>query len=504
MVSIEAGAYLEAVDLAGRQVTLVAAGDPGSVTVDARAVAAPAVACRGGEVTLRGLVLKAGDYPAVSGVGGTLTIEKCEVSAGYAAGVTVTDGTALTAVDVKVTGGQYGFVVEDAGGTLDRCEIRDVSDDGILVRLGANPTIRHSTVANCGYRGIYVYQAGRPIIERCDISGTGDAGISVAYQSAPTIAETWVHHTQGVGIRFGAGCGGTVRGTRVENTATPAMLVEEGANPEIHPVEERSHQPKVGVSAIEGATGQDAERLEKLLPGPAGPGTAGAVTRSGECAGKLVRAATAAGQTGPRACGPSRGGIGTAAGTLQRGRPRHSTCRGGAGGADSVRAEWPRRRSSPLWIRSSRRSASCSTMKVPGPCRRPVVGCWTARRPGPARRRPNPNPRWEHDGVVSFGSAVALLGCAEVDPAGCGSGAVRAAPCRCGRMWTVESGHRLGRNVGGHGGSGDTDTDQYPDSGGGRDVQAADEPLRRGGFQRADRPLPDRRRAAPRRRPWAL
>jgi SpoVK/Ycf46/Vps4 family AAA+-type ATPase len=51
----------------------------------------------------------------------------------------------------------------------------------------------------------------------------------------------------------------------VEDTASPAIMVEDGAHPEIHPVEAMSHQPKVGITAIEGATRQDTERLEKLL-----------------------------------------------------------------------------------------------------------------------------------------------------------------------------------------------------------------------------------------------
>jgi Holliday junction resolvasome RuvABC ATP-dependent DNA helicase subunit len=264
-ISIEPGTYVEAVELHRRRLTLVAAAELGSVIVDARAVGAPAVACRGSEVTLRGLVLKAGDYPAVSAAGGSLTVERCEVSAGYAAGVTVTDSAVLNAIDVKITGGQYGIVIEDAGGTLDRCEVRDVADDGIIVRLGANPTIRNSTIAGCGFRGIYVYQAGRPAIERCDISGTGDAGISVAHQSSPTITDTWVHNTRGVGIHFAAGCGGAVNGARVEDTAQPAIQVEPGAHPEITTARESLHQPKVGIGAIEGSTSQDTEQVDKLL-----------------------------------------------------------------------------------------------------------------------------------------------------------------------------------------------------------------------------------------------
>jgi parallel beta-helix repeat protein len=264
VISIEPGVYAEAVRLRGRRVSLVAAKEPGSVTIDAAEAGASAVACAGGEVTLQGLVLKAGDYPAVSAAGGRITLEKCEAIAGYAAGVAVTDGASLTATDVKVTAGQYGFIMEDAGGILDKCEVRGVTDDGIIVRLGANPTIRNSTITGCGYRGIYVYQAGRPTIERCDISGTGDAGISVAHQSAPTVTESWVHDTHGVGIMFGRGCGGRVESTRVEDTAAPAILIEDGASPTI--VEhDGAHTPKVGVSAIEGATRQDSEKVDKLL-----------------------------------------------------------------------------------------------------------------------------------------------------------------------------------------------------------------------------------------------
>jgi parallel beta-helix repeat protein len=201
----------------------------------------------------------------VSASGGRIRIEKCEVGAGYAAAVNVTNGGVLEATDVKVIAGQYGFIIDDAGGTVDKCEVRDIADDGVIVRLGANPTIRNSTITGCGFRGIYVYQAGRPTIERCDISATGDAGISVAHQSSPTITGCWVHDTQGVGIMFGRGCGGLVEDCRVENTAVPAIHVDEGASPTIRESEDTTHRPRVGINAIEGATQQDTEKVDKLL-----------------------------------------------------------------------------------------------------------------------------------------------------------------------------------------------------------------------------------------------
>jgi Holliday junction resolvasome RuvABC ATP-dependent DNA helicase subunit len=264
VISIAPGVYPEAVNLTGRRLSLVGAGEPGSVTIDASSRGGPAIRAVSSDVTLRGLVLKSTEA-AVSASAGQLRLEKCEITAGYGAGVTVGDGIELTATDVRILGGQYGFVVEDAGGVIDKCEVRNVADDGIIVRLGANPIIRNSTVAGCGFRGVYVYQAGRPTIERCDISGTGDAGISVAHQSSPTIVESWIHDTQGVGLMFGRGCGGSVDRCRVEDTAAPAIHLDEGANPTITEAAGTGHAPRVGVSAIEGATVQDTEKVDKLL-----------------------------------------------------------------------------------------------------------------------------------------------------------------------------------------------------------------------------------------------
>jgi Right handed beta helix region/ATPase family associated with various cellular activities (AAA)/AAA lid domain len=265
VISVAPGVYPESLDLKARRLTLTAAGDPGSVVVDASARGGSAVSARAGDVRLLGLVLKSGEYPAVAASGGLLSLEKCEVSSGYAAGVTVSDGATLKAVEVRIVGGQYGLVVEDAGGLVDKCEVTGITHDGIIVRLGADPVIRNSTISGCGFRGVYVYQAGRPTIERCDISRTGDAGIAVAHQSAPTVLESWIHDTQGVGMAFGRGCAGTVDGCRLENTARPPIQIDAGATPTIKEAGDTVHQPRVGVNAIEGATARDSEKVDRLL-----------------------------------------------------------------------------------------------------------------------------------------------------------------------------------------------------------------------------------------------
>jgi Holliday junction resolvasome RuvABC ATP-dependent DNA helicase subunit len=264
VILIEPGEYREAVRVRDVRVRLLAADESGTTTIDASELSGPAVECRGGDVTLRGLVVRAGDGPAVRGVGGRLTVERCELSARYAAGLSVTAGAQLDALRTNVIGGQNGIVIEDAGGTVDGCEIRDVTDDAVVVRLGADPAIRNCTITGAGVRGIYVYQGARPTIERCDISRTGDVGIAVAHGSAPVLTACWVHDLPAVGIRFGRGCAGSVAGCTVERTAAPGIELEPGARPAVtEPPAGGPH--RAGTVGTEPRHEQDVEEVERLL-----------------------------------------------------------------------------------------------------------------------------------------------------------------------------------------------------------------------------------------------
>jgi parallel beta-helix repeat protein len=265
VISIEAGTYTETISVKGRRLSLVAAGDPGSVTIDASGALSAAVACWGGELTLRGLEVKAGEYPAVVASRSSLRLEKCQAVATTAAAVEISDGSTITATELVVAGGQFGIVIADSGGTLDKCEIHDISEDGIIVRLGANPTIRNSTIQRCGHRGIYVYHSAAPQIERCEIDATRGAGIAVAMQSSPTIAECFVHHTGAVGIHVGPGCGGAIRATTITDSASPPILLEPGANPVVEEPAERSLRPLVGAVAGQTTSWQDTQQVDALL-----------------------------------------------------------------------------------------------------------------------------------------------------------------------------------------------------------------------------------------------
>ncbi len=260
VVIVAPGAYIESLELTGFVVT-IAAADGGEVLVTGGNRYAPTLASRDGDVTLRGITIRAADAPAVLVEGGELTMEHCTISAGFGAGVRLADGAGFAISDCTITGAQQGIVIEDATGTIDTTVVRDSVDDGIVVRLGADPTLRNCTIVSCGHRGVYIYQSGKPILEGCDISETGDEGIAVAQNSAPVLRRCYVHDTQGVGISFGPGTSGEVDSCKIENTAQPDLDIDPGA---AVTVTKAAAAAAAGIGAADEVKG-DAERVEKLL-----------------------------------------------------------------------------------------------------------------------------------------------------------------------------------------------------------------------------------------------
>jgi parallel beta-helix repeat protein len=261
VITVAPGEYFEALFVTGKTVTLHAVEGPGTVVIDSGSEQA-AVACRGGSVGLHDLTMRSGG-PAVTVQDGLLRMEQCEARAGFGAGVTATQGSKLQIRRSKFLGGQYGLVIEDAGGSIEDCEILDVAEDGIIIRVGADPEIRSSTVRGCGYRGVYIYQFGKPTIEGCDISQTGDAGVSVVHQSAPTLRRCTIHDTQGVGIAVALGCQGSIEDCTTSNTAAPAIDIDPGASTTV--VTTANAAVKAGVGSADEGPQQDTDKVEALL-----------------------------------------------------------------------------------------------------------------------------------------------------------------------------------------------------------------------------------------------
>jgi hypothetical protein len=231
VIRVSAGVYAETVHVTRATITVVAADGPGTVEIDASTLPYPAVSCTGGSVTLQDLTIRAGDAPVAVVDGGRLTMHGCTIQPRLAAGVRATNGSHVDLRRVTVHGGHHGFVIDDSTGTIAECEISDVTGDGIIVRHGADPTIRQCVVRNCGERGCYVYQFGRPTLEDCTINDVGDAGVAVVHESRPIIRRSRVTRARGAGIAFGRGCGGSVVDCEFEEVGAEEIAVATGANP---------------------------------------------------------------------------------------------------------------------------------------------------------------------------------------------------------------------------------------------------------------------------------
>jgi hypothetical protein len=255
---VDPGVYPEAVNVSGGAITIAAAEGDGDVVLDGAEFYEPVVQCRGGQLALRGITVKA-PQTAVRIENAKLTLEKCPITGGNGPAVLLADRTEFTITDCTIGGAQQGLVVEDSSGSVTRTTINDISDDGVIIRLGAETTFKDSRITDCGHRGLYVYQFGKPTLEACEISATGQEGIAIAHQSMPILTRCHVHDTQGVGISFAAGTTGEVNGCKIENTAEPGLLIADGAKVEV--VE--------GAAAAGVGTGNesrgDAEKVDSLL-----------------------------------------------------------------------------------------------------------------------------------------------------------------------------------------------------------------------------------------------
>ncbi|CRK58750.1 Stage V sporulation protein K [Alloactinosynnema sp. L-07] len=232
VIRIAEGTYPETIELAGRRLTLATA-DGARVVVDAAGADRPAVRVVGGSLTLQGIEVHGGGAGGVSADGAELVMYRCTLTTERGSAISVRGAGPFDVSKCAITSAEQGVVIEGSSGRLEDTTIDDVTGDGIIVGMGADPVIRDCVVTGCGLRGLYVYQYGRPVVEGCEFAHTGAEGIAVAHHSAPEIRRCTIHDARGVGIAFAPGCQGTVEACKLDNTAQPAIALADGATPTV-------------------------------------------------------------------------------------------------------------------------------------------------------------------------------------------------------------------------------------------------------------------------------
>jgi hypothetical protein len=231
VIAVATGTYAETFELEDRRLT-IRAHEGGEVVLDGTGGDWPVLTVRGGALVLHGLTLRSG-AAAVQAEDVELTVERCTLSAAVGPAIAVRGCRRFTVNRCTVDGAEQGIVVESSSGRVDETKVSNVSGDGVVIGLGADPELRNCVIADCGQRGIYVYQYARPVIETCDVARTGHDGIAVAQQSRPEVRKCKVHDVGGVGISFAAGCAGAIDECHVDNSAPPGILVADGASPTV-------------------------------------------------------------------------------------------------------------------------------------------------------------------------------------------------------------------------------------------------------------------------------
>ncbi len=277
VVAVSPGSYLEALYLTGRRVRMVPTGGIGSVTVDATRLPFPAVSVRDGSLAVEGFVLRTADATVVACDGSELRLVDCRTVTAQGTGISLVRGRA-DLVRCAIGGGRYGLVIEAASGLVEDCAVSDVAEDGVMVRIGADPVIRGCVIRGCGRRGLYVYQYARPVVEDCEVAQTGEAGVAVVHQSSPVLRRLRVHDTRGVGVSIGRGCAGELVDCSVENTAAPGVEIADGATPRVPAV--AVARPAAGTTTDPAVPGGDVDELLAELDAMVGLATVKAAVRT--------------------------------------------------------------------------------------------------------------------------------------------------------------------------------------------------------------------------------
>ncbi|MFC0596786.1 right-handed parallel beta-helix repeat-containing protein [Streptomyces palmae] len=123
-----------------------------------------------------------------------------------------------------------GVLLEgESAAEIDRLEVVGSGGTGVVIRAGANPLLRRTTVTRSGAHGVEVLKDGRGRLEDCLIEECEDAGLQVSGHGSLYVGQGRLRAAKGAGVRVGALGSVTLRDTEVADCPAVAIHVEEQA-----------------------------------------------------------------------------------------------------------------------------------------------------------------------------------------------------------------------------------------------------------------------------------
>ena len=179
VILIRAGTYKENVQV-DRDVEIVGEGGSTKVTVEGEGGGTVATFANG-SATVTGLSIRlVGGGPAdkTSGavlvLAGTPTIDQCDLSSSAGSAIFIVGATAKPVIrncTVRDSRDNGIFILEEGGGTIEKCRISGNGSAGVMTKSGGDPTVRECELRDNKQAGIVVLENGRGTFTECTITG---------------------------------------------------------------------------------------------------------------------------------------------------------------------------------------------------------------------------------------------------------------------------------------------------------------------------------------------
>ncbi|NUP53187.1 MAG: AAA family ATPase [Catenulispora sp.] len=223
VVEIPGGSYREQLSFA-RPVTLVAAGGPGSVTIQLDRPCAVRA-----DTELRGLTIEGAGLLAVGAV--RLRLSDCVVRGAASTGVGLRDDARLAADRSQITSvsGNGLFLGGNATARLLGCEVGESAFSAVHLAGRADLELEDCVVFSSREHGVRATEESSLRIDGGTVRDSGLSGISAQTAGRVVLSGCTVEKTERAGILIGAGTTARVERCRIEGTGGTGLVVWTGA-----------------------------------------------------------------------------------------------------------------------------------------------------------------------------------------------------------------------------------------------------------------------------------
>ncbi len=229
-VLVKPGTYLEAL-LVERDITLVAMGEPGAVTLDGGQN--PAVILKGGTLRLEGFLLRTHGALTLNLEGGRLELAQCRVQAGAEAGLEAAGG-ALSLEGCTFEGPGVGARIHGVPAQIYDTTFANLAGGGLEVGGAPEAHLARCTFRTCAFAGIIALEEARIAGSDCTFEGCEDAGVHLHHGAQATFGACTFQAGPAYGLSLQKGAQARLEGCTLKGHAVaPVLLGRDAAAPEL-------------------------------------------------------------------------------------------------------------------------------------------------------------------------------------------------------------------------------------------------------------------------------